>query len=221
MGTVNCLPGGFTAIRYTALEKVADVYFAEEKDVDTITLYHMRVLGEDRYLTHLIHKTFPKFSIGFCPHARCKTDPPSSVWKFVQQRRRWLLGSIANEAYMITTPSLWVKFPILLVYKVIQTAWRSTTFCQLIIVISAVKSFLEGFTEKDRYVYPLSIGLPLTIAWICALLAGIALKRYKVGILWPFMIITEMFLQVFIDFYALITWRKKSWGGARVVTCSV
>src|SRR5205085_145577 len=52
MGTVNCLPGGFTAIRYSAMEKVADHYFAELEQ-DTTTQYHQHYLGEDRYLTHL------------------------------------------------------------------------------------------------------------------------------------------------------------------------
>jgi chitin synthase len=218
MGTVNCLPGGFTAIRYTALAKVADTYFnLDPMTIDTITLYHMRVLGEDRWLTHLIHKTCPRYSIGFCPLARCKTDPPSSVWKFIQQRRRWLLGSIANEAYMITSPSLWLKFPLLMLFKVIQTSWRSTSFCQFLIVFTAIRSFLLGLKDSDVYVYPISIGTPIILAYLSACLAGIALKRFKVCFMYPVMVVAQTVLQVGVDFYALFTWRKRTWGGPRVV----
>ncbi|KAJ3036497.1 hypothetical protein HDV00_002677 [Rhizophlyctis rosea] len=216
MGTVNCLPGGFTAIRYTALARVAPVYFAPEGQIDTITLYQMRVLGEDRYLTHLTHKEFPSHSVGFCPFARCKTDPPSTVKSFIQQRRRWLLGSIANEAYMLSTPACWSKFPLLMAYKVVQTSWRSTSFCQMLIVFSAVKAFLNGLGGKEVYIYPASIIVPVVVAWISAALAGFALKRYKVAFMWPLMIATQTILQIAVDLYALATWRRKTWGGPRV-----
>ena len=101
----------------------------------TITQFQQQVLGEDRYLTHLLHQVLPSNSIGFCSQSRLKTDPPSSSWDFVRQRRRWLLGSIANEGYMISSPILWKKYPILMLYKVIQTSWRSTTFSQLIVFL--------------------------------------------------------------------------------------
>lgn len=217
MGTVNCLPGGFTAIRYSAMEKVAQHYFADLPQ-ETTTQYHQNYLGEDRYLTHLVHKTFPAYSIGFCPNARCKTDPPDTVEKYIKQRRRWLLGSVANEAYMLCTPALWRKFPILLTYKVIQTAWRSTTFCQLIIAISAVFEMTHSVGKSELLIYLISVGSPLTLAWLCACLAGIALHRYKICFVWPFMLIGQTVLQVFIDLYAVFTWKRRTWGGPRTTS---
>ena len=71
LGTVNCLPGnsfllwlkfinfvgGFTAIKFSTLEKIAPLYFTELR-VTNITQYHQYILGEDRYLTHLVHKMY-------------------------------------------------------------------------------------------------------------------------------------------------------------------
>ena len=217
MGTVNCLPGGFTAIRYSAFKQVAKMYYLEEEiHTDTITQFHQKILGEDRYLTHLLHLYFPKNSIGFCPLARCKTDPPDTIIKYIKQRRRWLLGAAANEAYMLSSPCLWKKIPLMLLYKIVQTAWRSTIFCQLIVTTAGLKSYLYPYNEDKPWVYPISISTPVVFAWIGAALAGFALRRYKVIFFWPFMIIGQTVLQIFVDFYALFTWRKKCWGGPRV-----
>lgn len=216
MGTVNCLPGGFTAIRYSALAKLAPNYFIDLQP-KSITQYHQFVLGEDRYLSHLAHKTLPAGSVGFCPKARCKTDPPDTAMKYVKQRRRWLLGSISNEAYMLSTPMLWRKFPVLLTFKVIQNSWRSTNFCQILVAVSAIYQLSSSSSDAVK-IYLVSVLVPFCAAWIAGTLAGIALGRFKIFFCWPFMIIAQNVLQIAIDWYTIYTWRLKSWGGPRFTT---
>lgn len=213
LGSVNCLPGAFTAIRYDAFENVTKEYFIH-LETDTSTRYHQRVLGEDRYLTHLLHQKFPAYSIGFCPHSRCKTDPPDSVSRFVKQRRRWLLGAVSNEAYMLSTPNIWRKLPLLLTYKIIQNSWRSTTFSQLLVAMYGVIIFLSG-PANELFIFLGSVSGPILFAWIVAIIVALGTKRYKVIPLWPVMIVFYTFVYVAVDIYAIWTWRYRSWGGPR------
>ncbi|RKO93991.1 hypothetical protein BDK51DRAFT_9135, partial [Blyttiomyces helicus] len=87
-GTINCLPGGFTAIRGQAMLKIADIYISDLSS-ESITDYHQNYLGEDRFMTHIMHQNLPPYSIGFCLGTRCKTNPPATMFKYVKQRRRW------------------------------------------------------------------------------------------------------------------------------------
>jgi chitin synthase len=213
MGTVNCLPGAFTIMRYTAFQKLSKEYFSEFEQKN-ITHYHQRSLGEDRYLTHLFHKTFPRNSIGFCPTARCCTDPPNTILKFIKQRRRWLLGAISNEAYMISTPVIWNKVPILMIYKVIQTAFKSTTFSQILVASFGIITTLNSSDEEKKN-FMLSVLIPFGIAWFTAICFAYKLQHYKIFILWPFMIIFYTIIYIFVDYYTIFTWNKKTWGGDR------
>jgi len=42
--TINCAPGGFTAVRYGAFDSVADKYFTNLAD-ENVTDYHRNYLG--------------------------------------------------------------------------------------------------------------------------------------------------------------------------------
>jgi chitin synthase len=213
LGSINCLPGAFTIIRYNTFKDVVKDYFTE-KEYKTITEYHQNKLGEDRYLTHLIHLRYPRNCIGFCPIARCKTEPPDTFFKFIKQRRRWLLGSIANEAYMLCTPSLWAKFPLLLLYKLIQTAWRSTIASQFLVAIYGVMTTIESDATLQN-IFIASVCAPLAFAWFVSVIFGWKLGHYKNVLMWPVMIVYYTFAYVFVDLYTLYTWNKKSWGGPR------
>ena len=214
MGTVNCLPGAFTIMRYPAFKKHSQEYF-EYSEQKNITHYHQKTLGEDRYLTHLFHKTFPRNSIGFCQTARCSTDPPNTIIKFIKQRRRWLLGSISNEAYMISTPIIWKKVPILMIYKIIQTAWRSTTFSQILVASFGIITTINS-SDNEKTIFMLSVLIPLSITWFTSMCFAYKLQHYKVFVLWPFMIIFYTIIYIFVDYYTIFTWNKKTWGGDRI-----
>ncbi|KAJ3190356.1 hypothetical protein HDU85_000652 [Gaertneriomyces sp. JEL0708] len=210
MGTVNCLPGGFTAMRYDALLSVADRYFTT-LDNETITDFHRNYLGEDRYLTHIMHQVFPRYSMGFCPSARCKTDPPPSVMKLVKQRRRWWLGAISNEAYMLTDIEIWKKYKFMIIFKLFQLSWKALTVSQLILAALAI----SGLDKNNMLPYVLSVGIPLCTAWVVTILTGVKLGHYKVIWMYPLMQIPNTLVCFFVDVYTLCTWYTRSWGGAR------
>ena len=208
---MNCLPGAFTIIRYHAFKEAVQDYFVEHETDKCITHFHQKKLGEDRYLTHLIHLKFPKGCIGFCPTARCKTDPPDTIPKFIKQRRRWLLGSIANEPYMVTSPSLWKKFPLLLIYKMFQTAWRSTLIAQVLVASFGIITTLTT-SALFKIIFAVSVSIPIVWAWSTSIVFGCKLSHYKTILLWPIMLVFYSITYVFVDMYALFTWNKRLWG---------
>lgn len=217
MGTVNCLPGGFTAMRYSAFDSVADKYFTTLAD-DTITDYHRNYLGEDRYLTHIMHQYFPRHSMGFCPSARCKTDPPTALLKLVQQRRRWYLGALSNEAYMFTDKLIWKKYKVMVVYKLMQLClWRSFTISQFILAILMFKGmdFKSGWSGYSSQV--LAMAVPLFLSWILISITGIKLGHYKVIFVYPFSHIPQTIIALLVDWKVVFSLYERSWGGARMV----
>lgn len=67
-----------------------------ENVVDTLHKKNLLLLGEDRYLSTLMLKTFPRRKMLFVPQAVCKTVVPDSFAVLLSQRRRWINSTIHN-----------------------------------------------------------------------------------------------------------------------------
>nr|GAT52894.1 glycosyltransferase family 2 protein [Mycena chlorophos] len=116
-GGVTCLPGCFTMYRIKApkgesgfwvpiLANPDIVEHYSENVVDTLHKKNLLLLGEDRYLTTLMLKTFPKRKNVFCPQAVCKTTVPDTFRVLLSQRRRWINSTIHNLAELILVRDL-------------------------------------------------------------------------------------------------------------------
>ncbi|KAI0701286.1 chitin synthase-domain-containing protein [Cerioporus squamosus] len=77
-----------------------------ENIVDTLHKKNLLLLGEDRYLTTLMLKTFPKRKNVFCPQAVCKTVVPDTFRVLLSQRRRWINSTIHNLAELLLVRDL-------------------------------------------------------------------------------------------------------------------
>lgn len=207
LGTVNCLPGAYTTLKYKSLEILAKDYWVQ-KDIDTLSDYHRHGLGEDRYLTHLAHKHLPKNSIGLCPVARCKTDPPRDTLSFIKQRRRWMLGAVVNEMYMITDVQIWKKYPLLLLFKIIQNSLRFTVMSQITLLYTSVKLM----RSSDLMTYLIFVLSPFALVWFLSLIVSIRIKRFKVFLLWPVMMVYYTVVHILIDAYVFYSWNTRGWG---------
>ncbi|KAJ5085240.1 hypothetical protein N7532_010011 [Penicillium argentinense] len=106
-GGVTCLPGCFTMYRIKApkggqnywvpiLANPDIVEHYSENVVDTLHKKNLLLLGEDRYLTTLMLKTFPKRKQIFVPQAVCKTVVPDKFMVLLSQRRRWINSTVHN-----------------------------------------------------------------------------------------------------------------------------
>lgn len=106
-GGVTCLPGCFSMYRIKSpkgdsgywvpiLANPDIVEHYSENVVDTLHKKNLLLLGEDRYLSTLMLKTFPKRKMVFCPQAVCKTIVPDTFKVLLSQRRRWINSTIHN-----------------------------------------------------------------------------------------------------------------------------
>ncbi|KAI5186724.1 chitin synthase [Nematocida homosporus] len=104
-GNVTCLPGCFCMYRikverggsHAPILVAPSVLHAYGSD-ETKTLHekNLLLLGEDRYLTTLLLKNFPKRKLVFLPNALCDTIVPDRFSVLLSQRRRWINSTIHN-----------------------------------------------------------------------------------------------------------------------------
>ncbi|KZT27507.1 glycosyltransferase family 2 protein [Neolentinus lepideus HHB14362 ss-1] len=116
-GGVTCLPGCFSMYRIKApkgttgywvpiLANPDIVEHYSENIVDTLHKKNLLLLGEDRYLTTLLLKTFPKRKNMFVPSAVCKTIVPDTFRVLLSQRRRWINSTVHNLAELLLVRDL-------------------------------------------------------------------------------------------------------------------
>ncbi|TPX56607.1 chitin synthase [Spizellomyces sp. 'palustris'] len=104
-GGVTCLPGCFCMYRIKAQKGPSTVPLLVNPDiveeyseniVDTLHKKNLLLLGEDRFLTTLMLRSFPKRKMVFVPQAICHTVVPEEFKVLLSQRRRWINSTIHN-----------------------------------------------------------------------------------------------------------------------------
>lgn len=116
-GGVTCLPGCFCMYRIKApkggqnywvpiLANPDIVEHYSENVVDTLHKKNLLLLGEDRYLSTLMLKTFPKRKQVFVPQAVCKTTVPEKFTVLLSQRRRWINSTVHNLMELVLVRDL-------------------------------------------------------------------------------------------------------------------
>ncbi|CAI5757099.1 unnamed protein product [Candida verbasci] len=116
-GGVTCLPGCFSMYRIKS-PKGSDGYWVpilanpdiverySDNVVDTLHKKNLLLLGEDRYLSSLMLKTFPKRSQVFVSKAACKTVVPDKFKVLLSQRRRWINSTVHNLMELVLVNDL-------------------------------------------------------------------------------------------------------------------
>ena len=67
---------------------------------------NLLLLGEDRFLTTMMLRTFPKRKLIFVPRAFCKTTVPDTFKVLLSQRRRWINSTIHNLMELVLVNEL-------------------------------------------------------------------------------------------------------------------
>ncbi|KAJ3120147.1 Chitin synthase, class 3 [Nowakowskiella sp. JEL0407] len=119
-GGVTCLPGCFSMYRIKTPTQTGDwipilanpniVEEYSENEVDTLHKKNLLLLGEDRLLTTLMLRTFPRRSMIFVPAAICKTVVPANFNVLLSQRRRWINSTIHNLLELLLVKDLCGSF---------------------------------------------------------------------------------------------------------------
>jgi chitin synthase len=116
-GGVTCLPGCFCMYRIKAPKGGANYWVPilanpdvvehySENVVDTLHKKNLLLLGEDRYLSTLMLRTFPKRKQVFVPQAVCKTTVPETFSVLLSQRRRWINSTVHNLMELVLVRDL-------------------------------------------------------------------------------------------------------------------
>ncbi|KAG0914330.1 hypothetical protein G6F57_002032 [Rhizopus arrhizus] len=114
-GIVTCLPGCFSMYRIKSPKNGAWVPILANPDIileynqNVVTTLHEKnllLLGEDRFLSTLMLRTFPKRQMMFVPQARCKTIVPDEFKVLLSQRRRWINSTVHNLMELVLVSDL-------------------------------------------------------------------------------------------------------------------
>lgn len=116
-GGVTCLPGCFCMYRIKTpkggqnywvpiLANPDIVEHYSENVVETLHEKNLLLLGEDRYLSTLMLRTFPKRKQVFVPQAVCKTTVPDTFKVLLSQRRRWINSTVHNLMELVLVRDL-------------------------------------------------------------------------------------------------------------------
>ncbi|KAJ6558579.1 glycosyltransferase family 2 protein [Mycena vulgaris] len=116
-GGVSCLPGCFSMFRLKARRSSGDDWVPliikpeivkeySQSEVTTLHQKNLLLLGEDRFLTTILLRTFPNRKMMFLPQARCRTIVPDTFSVLLSQRRRWINSTIHNLMELVLVRNL-------------------------------------------------------------------------------------------------------------------
>lgn len=241
-GGVTCLPGCFSAYRIKAPKGPKGFYVPilanpdivehySENVVDTLHKKNLLLLGEDRYLTTLMLKTFPKRKMMFQPAAVCKTIVPDSFRVLRSQRRRWINSTVHNLFELIQVRDLcgtfcfsmrFVVFMDLVGTLVLPAALAFTLF----VVVRAIQIPIQnaqrakdpGRQDATGEEFPL---MPLVLLALILGLPGVLIvitSRRFMYVLWMLVYLISLPVwNLILPTYAFWHMDDFSWGATRVV----
>ncbi|WRT69956.1 uncharacterized protein IL334_006947 [Kwoniella shivajii] len=116
-GGVTCLPGCFSMYRIKArkdtdndwvpiLVKPEIVSEYSQSEVHTLHQKNLLLLGEDRFLSTIMLRTFPRRKNIFLPQAKCRTVAPDTFSVLLSQRRRWINSTVHNLMELVRVRNL-------------------------------------------------------------------------------------------------------------------
>ena len=223
-GGVTCLPGCFCMYRIKApkggqnywvpiLANPDVVEHYSENVVETLHAKNLLLLGEDRYLSTLMLKTFPKRKQIFVPQAVCKTIVPDEFKVLLSQRRRWINSTVHNLMELVLVRDLCGTFCFSMQFVV---------FIELIgtLVLPAAIAFTFYLVIISTYTRPPPVIPLVLLAMILGLPAVlIVLTAHRLSYLFWMMIylISLPIWNLVLPCYAFWKFDDFSWGDTRKV----
>ncbi|KAJ5232858.1 hypothetical protein N7468_005814 [Penicillium chermesinum] len=221
-GGVTCLPGCFSMYRIKApkggqnywvpiLANPDIVEHYSENVVDTLHKKNLLLLGEDRYLTTLMLKTFPKRKQIFVPQAVCKTVVPDKFMVLLSQRRRWINSTVHNLFELVLVQDLCGTFCFSMQFVI---------FIELVgtLVLPAAISFTVYVIVSSIVKKPVQV-IPLVLLALILGLPGVLIvitAHRLVYVLWMFIYLLSLPIWNFVlPVYAFWKFDDFSWGDTR------
>ncbi|KAL5507330.1 CHS1_2 [Sanghuangporus vaninii] len=226
-GGVTCLPGCFSMFRLKARKTSGDDWVPlitkpeivreySQSEVTTLHQKNLLLLGEDRFLTTLLLRTFPNRKMMFLPQARCRTVVPDTFKVLLSQRRRWINSTIHNLMELVLVPNLCGTFCFSMQFIVFMDLLGTVV---LPIAIALTYSLIVGMAMNPPKTFEEAIPLILLIAVIG--LPGVLIlitTRKIVYVFWMLIYLVALPIWNFVlPVYAFWHFDDFSWGETRKV----
>ncbi|KAL1923667.1 uncharacterized protein VTP21DRAFT_8647 [Calcarisporiella thermophila] len=223
-GGVTCLPGCFCMYRVKApkgegqwvplLANPDIIVSYSENAVDTLHKKNLLLLGEDRFLTTLMLRTFPRRKMIFVPQSVCKTVVPNTFRVLLSQRRRWINSTVHNLLELVMVRDLCgtfcfsMQFVVLL--ELIGTVVLPAAICFTFYLIVA-----SAFTYPPPVIPLLLLGAILGLPAVLIVMSS----RKLMYVAWMFIYLLSLPVWNFIlPVYAFWHFDDFSWGQTRMVS---
>ncbi|KAI9359255.1 nucleotide-diphospho-sugar transferase [Zopfochytrium polystomum] len=178
-------------------------------------------LGEDRWLTFLLEmhgSRFPenrqetrgcgKGVVGFCLGARASTEVPNTLKVLIQQRRRWILGMLANEIHNLSTSGLWRRHPLVTFHRALLMAGFAGGMIDLLVVLNLLFWGVSLIAKINLIIL-------VSVNWLIIVWASLGTRQAEVIPWFPVYFLGQPILNAFYNVYAVFTMKRKTWGGPR------
>ncbi|KNE71091.1 hypothetical protein AMAG_20292 [Allomyces macrogynus ATCC 38327] len=184
-----------------------------ENVVDTLHKKNLLLLGEDRYLTTLMLRTFPKRKMVFVPQATCQTMVPDEFKVLLSQRRRWINSTIHNLMELVLVRDLCGTFCVSMQFVIAMELVGT-------VVLPAAISFTIYLIVISFITTPVPI-IPLLLLAAILGLPGVLIlvtTREVHFIFWMLVYLLSLPVWNFVlPSYAFWHFDDFSWGATRVV----
>ncbi|KAJ3409477.1 Chitin synthase, class 3 [Chytridiales sp. JEL 0842] len=221
-GGVTCLPGCFSMYRIKtpkgpngywvpilANPDVVEEY--SENIVDTLHKKNLLLLGEDRFLSTMMLRNFPKRRMVFCPPAICKTVVPDTFKVLLSQRRRWINSTIHNLMELMLVKDLCGTFCISMQFVIFMELVGTVVLPAAItftLTLCVMAIFKIGDTTLPLILLAIILGLPAVLIVLTA--------NRLIYIFWMFIYLFSLPIWNFIlPLYAFWHFDDFSWGETR------
>ncbi|KAI9088183.1 chitin synthase-domain-containing protein [Phlyctochytrium arcticum] len=228
-GGVTCLPGCFCMYRIKARKEndwvpvlanpdVVETY--STNDVDTLHQKNLLLLGEDRFLTTMMLKTFPNRKMVFIPQAVCKTVVPDDFATLLSQRRRWINSTIHNLMELTLVNNLCGTFcfsmQFIVLLDLISTAVLPASIVSTLYLL--INELIRNLGKPMQSGQLINIGTLLFVIFFPVMIVLLSFKR-PIYILWMMVYILALPIWNFVlPLYAFWHFDDFSWGATRQVT---
>lgn len=226
-GGVTCLPGCFCMYRIKGRKDdgwvpvlvnpdIVETYSTNE--VQTLHQKNLLLLGEDRFLTTLMLRTFPNRKMVFIPQAVCKTVVPDDFKTLLSQRRRWINSTIHNLMELVLVQNLCGTFcfsmQFVVLIDVISTAALPAS---IISTIYLVVSFIVNSGSMSTASY-INVGTLCFVLFFPSFIVIASFKRYHY-LFWMLIYMLSLIIwNLVLPVYAMWHFDDFSWGATRQVT---
>ena len=218
-GGVTCLPGCFCMYRIKAPRKDGSwtpilaspevVKQYSENVVNTLHKKNLLLLGEDRFLSTLMLRTYPNRKMMFVPKAVCKTCVPNSFKVLLSQRRRWINSTIHNLFELLLVQELCGTFCFSMQFVVLLELIGTLTLPAAIVFTTVViiKSIIGPVATQPLLLLAAILGLPGLLIFFTT--QRLIYVKYMIIYLfalpiWNFVLPAYAYFIIYIDFGILM-----------------